>query len=797
MLNDIRYAIRMMWRTPVFSGAVVLTIAIALAANTAIFSVVNAVLLRPLPFHDPDHLVQVAEKNDKLQLPTFSSSTLNFLSWREQTQSFEELAAVGFNNYTLTGSGEPEQFSGNPISPALMRVLGLSPVMGRAFYRDEENLGAAPVAMLGEGVWKRRFGGDAAIIGQHIDLNGVSTVVVGIAPRALKLISAGEIYTPLVIDRAKENRLSHQIITFGRLKPGVTLAQAQDEMDAIATRVGQQFPETRDWGIRLVPAFDTFVSPQLKRGLLVLLWAVTFVLLIACANIANLLLARATGRQNELAVRTALGAERGRLLRQLLVESMLLSLLGGAMGLIGAVAGVRYINHSVPANTLPIEAIPIDGAVLSFTLVLTVLTGLIFGIVPAWKASRVDLNAVLKKAGRGSSGGFGNRLRNALAGGELALATILLAGAGLLIQTLAHLEHVPLGFDSRALITFQLAPPAAKYPGSKPAQFYRALLESVSALPGVRGAAVSSGIPFGAGLYARHPMVAVGQSVLAPDTLVPIDWRTVSPEFFQTMQVPLLRGRDFTYADGNGSPVMIVSEATARKFWGDADPLGRTLARSGDPQRTPITVIGVVGDVRLTALNQESPALYYPITWRTWPVMDVVVRTSGPPEAMLPSIRQKLHDLDSQLALANVRTMDEWLANSAAQPRLNSVLLGVFAVVAIIIASIGIYGVLAYSVSQRTGEIGLRMALGATRQRVLGLIITQGMSVALAGVIVGVVGALALSRALAALLYGVRVHDPITFVVSGAVLSAVALAACAVPAMRASRVDPMVALRNE
>src|SRR5215469_298664 len=799
MLNDIRYAFRMLRQTPLFTAAAMLTVALAIAANTTMFSVVNAVLLKALPFHEPNRIVQVAEKNDKLNLSSFSSSVLNFLSWREQTKAFEELAAIGASNFTLTGWGEPEQLSGNRISPALPRILGIPPLLGRAFSDDEEKPGAAPVAMIGEGLWRRRFGADRALVGRTIILNDAPTTVVGIAPAALNLISGGDVYTPLTIDPAKEIRLNHQIFTVGRLKPGVSIAQAQAEMDAISTHLGHQYPEIRDWGIRLISLFDTFVSPQLKTGLLVLLWAVVFVLLIACANIANLLLARAAARQNEMAVRTAIGARRSRLLRQLLVESSVVSMTGGVGGFLMAAWAVRTINHVLPPGTLPIPAVAMDGTVLWFALGLTIVTGLLFGTAPAWRIARVDLNTVLQRGGRGSATHVSARVRNLLAAAELALATVLLIGAGLLIESLANLEHVRLGFKSQGLITFQLAPPTTKYPlNGKAQQLYRELLDSLEAIPGVDGAAVSSGVPFGAGNYTTHPVITTGQSVLPPNTAVPIDWRIVSPGYFRTMGIPVLRGRDFTDADGPAPapPVTIISQATARKFWGDADPLGRTLRRSADP-RIAFTVVGVVGDVRSTALRQESPALYYPMSWRLWPLMDVVVETNHRPEALLPAIRQRVHELDAELALANVRTMEEWLSNSAAQPRFNTVLLSAFAFVALLIASIGIYGVLAYSVAQRTGEIGVRMALGASPRGVLQLIVGEGMKVALIGIGSGLLGGLALGRALSSLVFDVPVRDPATFLGVAAALAGVAFAACAVPALRASRVDPIVALRYQ
>ncbi|MGB6820518.1 MAG: ABC transporter permease [Candidatus Acidiferrales bacterium] len=797
LFNDVKYAMRMMRRTPLFTAAVVLTVAMAIGANTTIFSVVNAVMLKPLPFNEPNRIFQVFEKNDKLNIANNGASALNFLDWREQAHSFAAIAGVSFSNYTLTGSGEPEQLSGNLISSALTRVLGISPRAGRAFTDDEEKLGAAPVAMLGEGLWKRRFGADRSLVGRSILLNGVPTTVVGIAPASMNLLSGGDVYTPLIIDPSKEFRVSHALIVFGRLKNGVSMQQAQSEMDAVSAHVDQQYPEMHNWKIGLLSMFDTFVSTDLKTGLLVLLWAVGFVLLIACANIANLLLARAAARQGEMAVRAAMGASRGRLLRQLLIESVLLSMVGGVAGVMLAGWAIRGVNLALPPNTLPVPTIQMDATVLWFGLGLTVATGLFFGIAPAWRTAKVDLSTTLKQGGRGS-GRMSARLRNVLAAAELALATILLIGAGLFIRTLTNLGHVQLGFEPQGLITFQLAPPVEKYPGNgKAQQFYRALLDSLQSLPGVRGAAVSSGIPFGAGNYTSHPMFTTGPSAMAPETRVPVDWRNVSPGYFKTMGIPLMRGRDFTDADNSTvTPVIIVSAATAKKFWGDADPLGRVLHPNAKPSFT-FTVVGVVGDVRSTVLAKESPAFYYPVGQRVAPLMDVVVRTAHSPETLLPAIRERVHGLDSQLALANVRTMEQWLSNSSAQPRLNTVLLSTFAFVALLIASIGIYGVLAYSVSQRTKELGVRMALGATSRGVLLLVIREGAKVALIGIGAGVLGGLALAQAVSSLVFGVSVRDPAIFGGVATALAAVALAACYLPARRASRVDPMVALRYE
>jgi putative ABC transport system permease protein len=797
LLNDLRYAVRSMRKTPVFTVSVVLTIALGIAANTAIFSVVNAVMLRPLPFARPDRVMYVAEKNDKLNLPTFGASVLNYLSWKEQTQTFEQLGAVGFASFNFSGRGDPEQFTGSRISPSLLPLLGLQPVVGRAFSDADDRPGAPPIVMISEGLWKRRFGGDGTLVGRSLTLNGVDCTLVGIAPAALAILTGGDVWIPLTIDPGRERRLNHVISVVGRLKPGISVEQAQAEMDTVASRIGQQYPEVRDWGIRLVTLSRWFVNDQLRTALLVLLSAVGFVLLIACANIANLLLARAASRQKEIAVRTAMGASRGMLLRQLLAESLVLSALGGCGGLVGAVWAVRAISGALPPGLLPVPDVSIDVTVLLFALGVTVATGLLFGITPAWHATKADLNTVLKQAARSSTGGARPLLRNSLAVGELALATVLLTGAGLLVQSLVNLQHARLGFEPERLLTFQLALPPAKYQDDvKTTAFYRGLLESLRALPGVRGAAISSGIPLGPGSYTTTPVTTVGASVLPVGTALPIDWRIVSPGFFRTMGIPLLRGREFSDADGPTAPaVMIVSQMTAQKFWGGDDPIGKLVHRVADGK--DLTVVGVVGDVRNTALNQESPAMYYSSAARIWPLMDVVVRTDLPAESILPGVRQKVHQLDRELPIATVRTMDDWVANNAAQPRLNATLLGGFACAALLIAAIGIYGVLAYSVSQRTREIGLRMALGAQRGRVLRWVVREGMTVGLAGIGAGLLGSLALGRALASLVFGLPVHDPATFAAVALVLTIVALGACAIPARRASRVDPMVALREE
>jgi putative ABC transport system permease protein len=794
MLNDLRYAARLLRKSPLFTLAVVLTVALGIAANTAIFSVVNSVTLRPLPYEQPDRLVWVAEKNDRLNIPTFAASVLNYLSWKEQVRTLD-LAAFGFANFVLTGRGDPEQLTGGRITPSLFPMLGITPVLGRSFHEGEDRPGGPGVMMLGEGLWKRRFGGDPSILGRSLTLNGLDFTVVGIAPASFSLLSNGDMWIPLTIDPPRENRRNHVILAVGRLRPGVTFEQAQSEMDVVSRQVGQQHPEVKEWGVQLVTFYNWFVSEQLRTALVVLLCAVGCVLLIVSANVANLLLARASSRQKEIAVRTALGAGRGRLLRQLLVESLTLSTIGGVAGLILAVWIIRAINTALPPNLLPVPEVEMDGTVLMFAVALTIATGLLFGLAPAWHALRTDLSEVLKQAGRASTGAR-PRLRNGLAATELALATILLIGAGLLTQSLMRLQDVRLGFQPDHLLTFQLVLPRTQYPPEKGTAFYQALLQSLRATPGVRGAAISSGIPFGAGGYTTTPIAPIGQSLLPPDAAVPTDWRIVSPGFFRTMNIPLVRGREFLDTDvANVLPVVIVSQATAQRFWGKDDPIGRTIHRQGDLTQQ-FTVVGVVGDVRHVTLRQESPAIYY-ANLGGWPSMDVVVRTVDRPEAMLPTIRQRLREIDPALPISTVRTMDEWVSSNAAQPRLNAALLAAFAGVAMLIAAIGIYAVIAYSVNQRTREIGLRIALGAPRARVLRLIVGEGMAVGAIGIGVGLAGALVLSRVLASLVFDVAVRDPLTYATVAAALAIVALAACLIPARKASRVDPLVALRSE
>ncbi|HET7065855.1 MAG TPA: ABC transporter permease [Rudaea sp.] len=797
LIDDLRYSLRMLRKSPLASGAIVLTVALAVGATTAVFSVFNALVLRPLPYYQPERLVWVAERNDRLNLPTFTTSGLNFRSWQADFAPIDSLAAIGFASYNLSGDGEPEQLTGGTLSAGVFPALGIAPLAGRAFSVDEEQIGGAPVAMIGEALWRRRFGADPNLVGRSLTLDGIPHTVVGIAPIALTLISPGDVWKPLVIDPTKEKRLAHTLTAIGRLPSGQTVQQSQSAMDAVAAHVGQQFPETKDWGIRLVP-FPQWIVPDALRTLVsVLLAAVFCVLLIAAANIANLMLARSLAREAEVAVRTALGASRVRVVRQSLIESLLLSLSGGIVGIALAFASLRWAVYAMPPNVLPITDIGIDSHVLGFALLLSVVTGLVFGIGPALQVARAHSASILRAGGRGTTGATHTWLRKGLLVIELALAAALLVVAGLLIRSLDRLEAVDLGFQPDHLLTFQLSLPAARDPAdARPFVFYRDLVPALASVPGITAAAITSGVPFGAGTYSATPVRPNGASLLAADDALTVDWRLASPDFFRTFGIPLLRGRTFTEADDARAPlVMIVSRSMALKFWGTEDVLGHTVHRLGDGK--DLTVVGVVGDIRLTALNQQAPTMYYSSASRLWPLMDVAVRTSGDSASVIADVRARIRTLDASLPLANVRTMNEWVANSGAQPRLNADLLAIFAALALVIAALGVYGVLAHAVGQRTGEIGVRMALGAQSQRLVGQFLREGLGLAGLGIALGLLAALLSSSVLEGLVFGVTARDAATYVLVGILLAIISAVACAIPARRAARVDPVVALRGE
>jgi len=796
--DDLRYSLRMLRNSPLFTLAVVLTVALAIGAATAVFTVFNAVLVRPLPFAEPARLVWVAEKNDKLNLPTFTTSALNYQSWLAQTpRAVAPLGAIGYTSFNLAGDGEPEQFGGGTLTASVFGVLGIAPVAGRSFSADEEHTGAAHVAMISEALWRRRFAADPALVGRTLNFNGTPHTIVGIAPAALTVVSPGDVWTPLVIDPATEKRLSHTLTVIGRLQNGITQAQAQAQMDAVAAHVGQEFPEVRDWGIALVTFPNWIIPDQIRTVLAVLLAAVGCVLLIAAANIANLLLARAVAREQEVAIRAALGASRARVLRQLLCESVLLSSAGGVLGALAAFVVVRWAAQALPPNLLPVADLSVDANVWLFALLLSLATGVLFGLMPGLQIANTRTSSVLRAGARSAIGSSRRWLRQGLAIAELALATALLVVAGLLLQSVQKLQHVDLGFDPEHVLTFQIARPVAKNPadGGEAYVFYPELISALAAVPGVSGAAVSSGIPFGAGNYSATAMHPAGPSLLAADQALTVDWRSVSGDFFRVMKIPLLRGRTFGDGDDAHAPmVTIVSASLAQKFWGTDDVVGKTIIRVDGKQ---MTVVGVVGDVRNNALNVIAPSMYYASTSRLWGLMDVVVRTQGVPDAVLADVRSKIRALDPALPISNVRSMNDWVANSGAQPRLNATLLSAFSALALLIAALGIYGVLAHSVGQRRGEIGLRMALGAPAANVMRLFVGEGMRISVVGILLGVAAALAAGPVMQSLVFGISAYDPFTVATVALLLTTVALSACAIPARRAAAVDPVVALRGE
>ena len=796
LLKDLRYGARMLLKQPVFTLIAVLTLALGIGANTAIFSLVNAVLLRPLPFAESERLVwswgEFSGGNRA------STSPPDFLDYRAQTRSFEELAAMSFNSFNLTGVGEPERIIGSSVTANFFQALGVKLVQGRAFLPGEEQSGPSQVAIISQRLWQQRFGGDPQIIGKTIALNGRNHAVVGVAPDATRVLQEAEIWTPLDFnDPGMKIRRFHFLRAIGRLKPGVTLQQGQADIDAVAAGLEKLYPESnKDWRLRLVPMREYLVG-QTRRPLYVLLGAVGLVLLIACANVANLTLAQASRRQKEAALRHALGASRMRLIRQLLTESALLSVIAGALGLLLAWWGADLLM-ALAADSIPrVGEIALDNRVLGFTMLVSLLTGMVFGLAPALQSSRPDLNETLKEGGKGgaSSSRLG-RARNALIVVEVAMALVLLIGAGLLIKSFRRLQEVDPGFDPRNLLTMRLFLPQSKYAEPQQRQaFFEQVLKRIESLPGVQAVGTSTWIPtLGGGdtyfTIEDRPFPDPNRKVTAFNP-------SVSHDYLRVMKIPLIKGRHFTEPETKGEKpkTVIINEAFARAYFANDEPLGkRLIIDMGEPWTCEI--IGVAGDTTQFAFDVSAfPVMYLP-SIRTG-VAAVVVRASGDPLALTASVRAAVREVDRDQPIANIRSMDQILSTMTGDARFRTLLLGVFAAVALLLSAIGIYGVIAYSVAQRTREIGIRIALGAQGRNVLGLVIGQGMKLALIGVGVGIAGAWAMTRVLSNLLFNVSATDPLTFIGVSALLALVALLACYVPARRAMKVDPMVALRVE
>jgi putative ABC transport system permease protein len=806
-LLDLRYAARVLLKSPAFTVVAVLALALGIGANSAIFSVVNSVLLRPLPYKDPDRLVIAWESNPQLlddYLKTHNEAApANFYDWQAQSHVFENLAAFRWRTFNLTDGDNPEQVRGNAVTTNMFATLGVRPLVGRDFQPEEGEAGKDNEVILSYGLWQRRFGADAGVVNRQISVNGQPYTVVGVMPQEFEFPRAeSELWTPFApAADLKANRNSHFLYTRARLKPGVSIEQAQAEMDTIAARLRQQYPDSNSQrGVRIASLPSESVA-QIRPALLILLAAVGFVLLIACANVANLLLARATARQKEIAIRTALGAGRWRIVRQLLTESVLLSFVGGVFGLLLAKWGVDLLLASMPREfALGIPGwnkIGLDYRVLAFTLVVSLATGILFGLFPAWQASKSDINETLKEGGRSSATGRG-RYRSALIVSEVTLALVLLVGAGLMIRSITRLMDVSPGFDPQNLVTLHLALPQAQY--SKKQQltnFYSELTRRVAGLPGVESVAEIDMMPMG-GSGGTTSFVVEGKPAPPKGQYPEANARTASPGYFKTMHIPVLEGREFDEHDTPDSPlVVIINETFAHKYWPGEDPVGKRLL---DPENRvpPAQVVGVVGDIKHWGLDDKAEEYLYTSSTQTPDnQMFVVVRTAADPAGMTASVRNEVRALDKQLPVYDVKPMRQRIIESTASRRLVMLLLGVFAAVALALAAVGIYGVMAYSVTQRTHEIGIRMALGARRGDIVRMVVRQGMLLALAGVALGLLLSFAVTRFMASLLFGVGANDPATLVAVSLILALVALLACLIPARRAMRVDPMVALRYE
>jgi putative ABC transport system permease protein len=807
LIQDLRYGARTLIKSPGFAFVAMLTLALGIGANTAIFSVVNGVLLRALPYYEPERLVMVWADRPILQaqigLPDFPVAAPDFIDWRNQNQVFQQMAAMYARFMNLTGGGDPESVTGLRATASLFPLLGARFAVGRPFLPEEDQAGADRVVVISHGLWQQRYGADPKIIGQKITLNDEAYTVIGVTapdfqfPRrgeAPGIATKADLYLPIAFaPEEMNNRVQSRLRVIARLKPGVSVQQASAEMSAIARRLTEQYPQTNtDKGVRLVP-LDQQAVGKARTALLVLLGAVGFVLLIACANVANLLLARAAGRQKEMAIRAALGANRWRVVRQLLTESLLLAISGGAGGLLLAWWGVELLLSIAPDNLPRAYDVRLDTRVAGFTLLVSLLTGILFGLIPALQVSKIDLGVTLKEGGRDAAGLLRRRLRGFLVVSEVALAFVLLIGAGLLIRSFARLTEVDPGLDPRGVLTMDIMLPFAKYSGGRSVAFFEQTLERVRALPGVEAAATVFPLPL-SGMQAATAFRIEGRPAPAAQT-ISAGYRLISPDFFKTFRVPLVKGRLLLESDGaKAPPVVVVNESLARNYFANEDPLGKRIT-TGDVTRV---IVGVVGDVKHSALDEEAkPEIYFPIAQDPPIFMSLTVRASGDPMQMVAAVRGQVWAGDKDQPITNIGTMERLMAKSVAPRRFNLLLLGVFALVGLALAGLGLYGVMSYTVTQRTREIGVRMALGAQTGDVLRLVIGEGMKLALIGALLGLGGALALTRLLKTLLFDVSATDPLTFIVIAAVLIIVALLACWIPARRAARMDPLVSLRVE
>ncbi|HEX7315085.1 MAG TPA: ABC transporter permease [Pyrinomonadaceae bacterium] len=806
LLQDVRYAVRTLLKSPGFAVVAVLALGLGIGANTAIFSVVKAVLLSPLPYPEPERLVWVREMNPGSDIMDEPSSGPNFNDWRTQARSFEGVAAFGYAGGTITeGDREPERVSGMSTSANFFQVVGVAPALGRGFLPEEEATGKNRVVVISHGLWQRRFGGDPQVIGRQINITGNVHTIVGVAPANFKTPVPGprppDIWYPFALRLDESTRRGDFLNVFARLKEGATVEQARAEMVALTARLAEQYPAANaGWTVKVEPLHERVVG-NVRQALWVLMGVVVFLLLIACANVANLQLARAAARRQEMAVRSALGARRGRLVRQLLTESVLLSIAGGGLGLVLAAWGVELLVALSPGNIPRLEEVGLDARVLAFTFGVSVLTGVVFGLLPALSASKADVSVSLKEGGsRGATAGTGaRRLRSTLVVAEIAITVVLLAGAGLMVRSFVAIQAVDPGFRADRIVTFDFALPMTKY-NEEPqrAAFFEQLTTRAATIPGVERAAVVNDLPLSSGRDFLS-FVVEGRPPLPPEQVQDAEVFTVSPDYFEVMGISFVRGERLTERHRAGVPdVAVINETMARKHFPGEDPIGKRV-NLGNPENTPwITVIGVVGDARTGGLDKEPyPQMYAPSAQFPYRAMTFVARTSGEPLSIAPALRRELAAIDKDLPLYNVRTMEQVMSESVARRRFQMVLIAAFAGVGLLLAAVGIYGVISYSVAQRRHEIGVRMALGARAADILRLVVGQGLGLTLLGVGCGLVVAFVLTRVMASLLYGVSATDPLTFACVSLALLGVALLACLVPARRATKVDPMIALRYE
>jgi predicted permease len=806
--QDLRYGARMLRKQPGFSLIAVLTLALGIGANTAIFSVVNAVLVKPLLYPHSDLVVQIWQTNPRANRWGEWISYPAFVDYRRQNRVFEDIGAYRTWLWNITGGDHPEVLRGARVTSNLFSVLSVQPMLGRSFLPEEEQPGRNQVVILSYGFWQRRFGSDPALVGKTVTIDGLNHTVVGVMPPGFDLpynvssaVFASDAWIPPGDDPELEDRGSPNYRVLARLKPGITIQQAQANIEAIALGLAEQYPENREMSATVVGLQQNLVK-EARPTLLLLLGAVGFVLLIACANVANLQLTRTTARQKEAAIRLALGASRLQLIRQLLTESMLLALLGGAAGLLLAIWGVEFLVRLGP-DIPRLQDTSIDPRVISFTLVLSLATGVIFGMAPAFQGSRIDLNETLKESGiRAQAGSGRGRTRSLLVITEMALALMLLISAGLFIQSFMRLQKVDPGFNPHGVLTAYIMLPSSKYTEPRrQAAFFKEVINRIEALPGVEAVGGASSMPFTGTNDAGYFRIEGIPERRAGDPLIEAEQPKITPGYIRAMEIPVLMGRSFNWADNENSPqVAVVSEALVQLYWPNEDPIGKRLSINNDSDGKPVwrQIVGVVKDVKHDGLaKQPRPVIFSPLLQYPVPYTILAIRTHTDPSSLSPAIRRAVTAVDSEQPIFRINTMERFISDSVSDSRFQTQLLTVFAAVALALAAVGIYGVVGYSVNQRTHEIGIRLALGARQRDVLKMVVKQGMELATTGVVIGLAGAFALTRLMKDFLFGVNASDPLTFGVIALILTLIALLACYFPARRATKVDPLVALRYE